>query len=224
MSAAGRLFSWACQFPERIIPVSCSRGSNMDADFRFIFLLAVWPYSCPNLCKPPLQLLSFLRVEVSQQPRFIRWRRKPGCLNGLYTDFERIFPFSVPRHTAAYKGTRCLQVLMWASMGFCRIKQLASHWLPLWRNGLQLSPAANSVTTHRSGFHPSKCCCHPPVVLFPVLLALVGFLPLVLVSSLILYHSFTGILVRHETHLMYLICQESLLSPHPPFLETRFRY
>lgn len=76
MSASERLFSWACQFPERIFPTSCSRGTNMDADFHFIFLLAMWSYSCPKLCKSPLLFLSFIRVEVSQLPRFMRWRRK----------------------------------------------------------------------------------------------------------------------------------------------------
>lgn len=199
MAASEGCSSWSRPFPERIPPVSRSRGTDTDADFHSISLLVTGSHACPKLRTSPVRLLSSVRVVASQLPRGIRWKRKPACLSGLRTASQLVLPSLVPAHTPASKGG----VRFRSFPGFCRATRLASWGLPTWRNGWQLSPAARSAAPRPPIFHPPTCRCHPEVVVSPVLFVFLGFVALVLRSSLTLCHSFAGILVRSETNLTH---------------------
>lgn len=146
-----RVFLLVASVPERIPPVSCSRGTDTDADFHSISLLVTGSHACLKLRTSPVRLPSSVRMVASQLPRGIRWKRKPACLSGLRTASQLVLPSSVPAHTPASKGG----VRFRSFPGFCRVTRLASWGLPAWRNGWQLSPAARSAAPRPPIFPPS---------------------------------------------------------------------
>lgn len=198
-SASERGFSWSRQFPERIRPVSRSRGRNTDADIHLISLLAMWSGLTPALNCAHLPYSS-RRVVASQPPRCIRWKRKPGCLSGLCTAFQLILPSSGPPHTPTFKGTCWLQVLMLSGLPQSEAARvlLASPSREMGSSSLQ------GLTLLRPRHLFSiLCCCHLLLSCLRFSLSSwVSYLwPLYLLWPFVIL--LLGFLVRSETSLMH---------------------
>lgn len=169
----------------------------------------MWSHSCPKLCRSPSLLLPFIRVEESQSPRDIKIEEKTWMSKRPLCRLSTNLPILSATCTPTFKGTWGLQVLCsgfwqsklaWVLLAFPSAEMGFSSFQSL----TQLPP------TQLFSILPSVAC-------YPALLRLQFS---VLVPFFILYHSFTGILIRSNIIHMYLVCQEYL----PPFLKTGFRY
>lgn len=82
----------------------------------------MWSHSCPKLCQSPLQLLSFVKVEKSQLPRYKRRRRKSVSKWPLYKLSMTLRIFSATP-IPTFRNARCFQALrlygLWQSKAAC---------------------------------------------------------------------------------------------------------
>lgn len=75
-------------------------------------------HSCLKLCRSPLQLLPFIRVEESQLPMGIKVEEKAWISKWPLCRLSTNLPILSATHTPTFKGTWCLQVLcseLWQS-------------------------------------------------------------------------------------------------------------